>query len=116
TNVPMTVENGDGQATSRANYFHYLQPIVVSDLVDDAGVAVRRGRAEGGRTLHLLGAFFEPGQTVSMGGVDARVLAVQSAGEMLIVTTAAPQGDSHVVVTDVFGGVAVSSFTFHFKT
>jgi drug/metabolite transporter (DMT)-like permease len=40
----------------------------VADVVDDSGAPVRTGSAEGGRQLHLLGAFFEPGQRVSMGG------------------------------------------------
>jgi hypothetical protein len=116
TNVSLTVENGDGQAVGRADYFHYLQPIVVTDVVDDAGAPIRAASAEGGRLVHVLGAFFEQGQKVSMGGVDAFVAAVQSPSEMLVVTPATPQGDSHVVVTDVYGGVSSSAFTIFFKT
>jgi hypothetical protein len=115
TAVSVTVANGDGQATGRANYFFYLQPIVVTDVVDDDRAPVRNASAEGGKLVHVLGAFFEAGQKVSMGGADARVVGVQSAGEMLVVTPTAPPGDSHVVVTDVYGGVASSAFTIHFK-
>jgi hypothetical protein len=116
TTVPVVVANGDGQATGRANYFRYLQPILVTDVVDDSGTPVRNVSAEGGLLVHVLGAFFEQGQKVTMGGVDARIAAVQSPGEMLVVTPAAPQGDTHVVVTDVYGGVSASVFTIHFKT
>src|SRR5262249_36595513 len=88
-----------------------LQPIVVTDVVDDAGAQVRAVSAEGGRLVHVLGAFFEQGQKVSMGGVDAHVAAVQSANEMLVLTPTAPPGDSHVVVTHAFGGVAARPCT-----
>jgi len=115
TKVAVAVSNPDGQSTVHADYFFYLQPIQVNDLVDDSGLPVRALSTEGGRTLHVLGAFFEPSQTVSMGGVAAQVIGVPSAGEMLVVTPVAPPGDSHVVVTDVFGGVAASAFTVHFK-
>lgn len=115
TTVPVAVVNGDGQAAVRGDYFFYLQPIKVTDLVDDAGTPVRFGTTRGGRGLHLLGAFFEQGQVVKFGGAVAPVTSVVSAGEMTLVTPAAPPGTVRVTITDAFGGIAGSDFQFTYK-
>jgi hypothetical protein len=115
TTVPVAVVNADGQAAVRGSYFTYLQPIKLTDLVDDAGVPVRFGTTRGGRALHLLGAFFETGQVVRFGTAVAQVTGVVSAGEMTIVTPATQAGAVDVTITDVFGGVATSDFKFTFK-
>jgi hypothetical protein len=116
TIVSVAVVNADGQAAVRSAYFNYLQPIKVTDLVDDGGVPVRSGSTRGGRTLHLLGAFFETGQVVRFGGAVAAVTNVASAGELTLVTPASAPGPVDVTITDVFGGVATSDFQFTFKS
>jgi VCBS repeat protein/IPT/TIG domain-containing protein/FG-GAP repeat protein len=115
TFVTLAVQNPDGQSVVRPGAFEFLQPIQVTDLVDDAGEPVRRGSAKGGLTLHLKGDFFETGQTVTFGTTAARVLSVVSPQEMLIVTPKAPAGFSKVIVHDLFGGVATSTFDFFSK-
>jgi hypothetical protein len=113
--VPVAVANPDGQAATRPSYFTYLLPIVVTDLVDDSGAAVRAVSAEGGRTLHLVGEHFDSSARFALGGVAGGVAAVPSASEMLVTTPAAPAGDARVVVTDSFGGIATSAFLVRLK-
>ena len=116
TTVSVSLVNPDGQASVRGAYFFYLQPIAITDLVDDAGAPVRAGSARGGRTLHLLGAHFEAGQRIRFGNSQGVVTSVVSESEMLIVTPASPAGTFPVTVLDQFGGVATSDFEFLFKT
>ena len=115
TFATVAVQNPDGQAAVRPGYFFFIQPIVITDLVDDEGASVRAGSTHGGRTLHLLGSHFEKGQSVTFGSVLATVTSVQSATEMVVVTPAAKTGNVSVVVVDAFGGIASSDFTFFFK-
>lgn len=116
TSTSVAVVNPDGQAAVRGAYFFYLQPIRVTDLVDDGGAPVRAASAHGGRTLHLLGSHFEEGQHVRFGDADAFVTGVVSESEMLIVTPRTPAGTFPVTVIDEFGGVATSDFQVLFKT
>jgi hypothetical protein len=115
TVVSVAVVNSDGQAAVRDAYFKYLQPIKVSDLVDDGGTPVRSGSTDGGRALRLLGAFFETGQVVRFGPAVAQVTSVVSPGEMDVVLPPSIAGTVPVTVTDVFGGVATSEFLFTYK-
>jgi hypothetical protein len=115
TDVAVAVVNADGQAAVRPAYFHYLQPIRVTDLIDGVGTPVRFGSTKGGRTLRLVGAFFEAGQTVKFGDAVAQVASVDSSEEMTIVTPASVAGPVPVTIVDVFGGVANSDFIFTYK-
>ncbi len=116
TLVPVAVVNPDGQAAVRNGYFFYLQPIKVTDLVDDSGRPARVGSTRGGLTLHLRGEFFEQGQTVRFGAATGTVTSFVDATEMIVRTPAAPAGPARVTVIDRFGGVADSTFEFTFKT
>lgn len=116
TAVSVAVVNPDGQAAVRGAYFRYLQPIRVTDLLDDAGAPARSGSTRGGRSLRLRGEFLEQGQVVRFGAAVAAVTSVVDANEMIVTTPAAPPGPARVTVTDVFGGVARSEFEFTFKT
>ena len=116
TTVSVALENPDGQSAVRGAYFFYLQPIKVTDLVDDGGAPVRAGSTRGGRTLRLLGANFEAGQRVRFGNSEGVVVDVVSPSEMRIKTPASPPGTFPVSVLDSFGGVAAGDFDFLFKT
>jgi hypothetical protein len=116
TTVSVAIENPDGQAAVRGAYFFYLQPIAVTDLVDDGGAPVRAGSTRGGRTLRLLGAHFEAGQRVRFGNSQGVVVGVVSESEMLVSTPPSPPGTFPVTVLDEFGGVATGDFQFLFKT
>jgi hypothetical protein len=115
TIVGVAVVNPDGQAAVRADFFQYLQPIKVLDLVDDDGAQVRVGSTRGGRRLHLVGENFETGQTVSFGDAVVSTFTVASSTEIVLETPGTHSRTVPVVIGDVFGGVAVSDFTFRFK-
>ena len=116
TAVAVAVVNPDGQASVRGAYFFYLQPIKVTDLLDENGDPARNASTRGGKTLRLVGEFFATGQTVLFGNSVARLTTLLSATEMLVVTPASPPGVVSVVLRDTFGGEAVAGFTFRYKT
>jgi hypothetical protein len=115
TIVAVAVVNPDGQSAVRGGYFHYLQPIKVTDLVDDDGVQVRSLSARGGKRVHVKGENFEAGQTVGFGDAAATIVQLVSPREFVVLTPSMHQGTVPVVVTDVFGGLAPSEFLVRFK-
>jgi hypothetical protein len=78
-----------------------------------AGVAPATGAAAGGTHVTLTGSNFTPGTTVTVGGVAATGVTVDSPTQLRLITGAHAAGAVNVVVTNDAGAVtATGAFTY----
>ncbi len=115
--VGVRVQNPDGQDGSRANYFRYAPPPIISDLRTASGASVRGGTTAGGQALTLLGSNLSAPVTIQFGATNANVGTVSNDGTSVpFVTPANVAGPVSVRLTDAFGRTVTAAFDFTYKT
>lgn len=103
--VDVTVTNPDGQASTLPAAYAYLAPPPPPPVLPApvlASVLPPSGPTAGGSAVALLGASFQPGATVSLGGLAATVGAV-AGGVIDLTTPAHAAGAVDVTVTNPDG-------------
>ena len=106
--VNVVVSNTDGQTGTLLGGFTYYGPPTV------LAIAPSSGPAAGGTTVSISGTGFRAGVSVTMGGVPATGVSVQSATEISATSPAHAAGPVNVVVTnnDSQNATLANAFTY----
>jgi hypothetical protein len=112
--VRVAVVNPDGQAFERPDYFRYVPPLTITDLVDRDGAPVRGAALEGGRFVRILGGNFASGVTARFGGTEV-LPNIRSATEMDCIVPAHAPGIFQVRVLDAYLHDEAGPFDFEYK-
>ena len=107
--VSVVVTNPDGGSAASPAPFVYAN---VPALPNITSVIPQNGLATGGTSITLVGAGFQPGSTVTVGGVPATDVQVLSSATIMATTPAGVVGSQAVRVTTPAALSAESSFTY----
>lgn len=109
----VVVTNLDGACSTLSGAFSHKNPVVVSAVFPSSGTVA------GGTAITVVGAYFENGDSVSIGGIAATNVAYVGPQSLTAVTPAnATAGSKDVVVThsDGMSGTLAGGFTYSSST
>lgn len=96
-NVTVVVARDDGTAITEQNAFDYIDPNAVPELAFTR-VEPAEGSTDGGTTINLIGANFEAGMTVVIGGQRASSVTFVNPSKLTVVTPAHVAGSVPIVI------------------
>lgn len=110
--VGVTLTNADGESAVLNGAFTYTAGVTAPTIT---GAVPGSGPVAGGTAVLLSGTGFQPGATVTVGGVPAGNVLVGSAAGLTFTTPAAPAGPGAYAITVTnpdWGTAAFNSFTY----
>jgi hypothetical protein len=105
---PVTVTNPDGQATTLAAGFTYLDPPPGPPAPTLTGVSPSSGTTAGGTQVTLAGTNFVTGGIVTFGGAAAAIVGPVLATQVVVTAPARPAGAVDVAFLNPFTGQVAS--------
>lgn len=95
--VTVVVDRGDGTAITEQNAFEYIDPNAAPPLAFTR-VEPNQGPTSGGTTIDLIGANFEAGMTVVIGGQSASSVTFINPSKLTVVTPPRAAGVVSIVI------------------
>jgi hypothetical protein len=112
--VDVRVLNPDGQSATLGGGFTYTSSKTVSTNPEVSSVSPNIGPATGGTQVFITGTNFQPGITVSFGGIQASGVTLLSGGQLSAFTPAHDPGFVNVELRNTDGQIGTAQNAFMF--